>query len=133
VPLHLTKVAFGSTSVDMLAGRIEHHAARGELNLTTRYLPKRHAEIVGGSLYWIIKHQLAARSPIIGFADSGDGRTHIRLEPRVILVHPIPRRAHQGWRYLDAANAPVDLEDMGATGDVLPSDMVGELAGLGLL
>jgi hypothetical protein len=133
MPVHLTKVAFGASSVEILEERIARHAAAGEVRLTTRYLPKRHAEIAGGSLFWIIKHQLAARCPIIGFAESDDGRTNIRLEPRLIRVVPLPRRAHQGWRYLDDANAPVDLDDGGATGSGLPGDLAGELAGLGLL
>jgi hypothetical protein len=133
MPLHLTKVAFGSTSVDMLGERIESHAARGELRLTTRYLPKRHAELVGGSLFWIIKHQLVARCAILGFGDSDDGRTLIRLEPRLVLVQPIARRAHQGWRYLDDSDAPVDLGGECVAGEAIPHQLAGELAGLGLL
>ena len=56
MPLHLTKVAFGVTSVDQLAARWRARAASGEGYLTTRYLPKRHEEVTGaGSLYWIVK------------------------------------------------------------------------------
>ena len=66
MPLHLTKVAFGCTSVDFLAERLSLRAEAGPVFLTTRYLPKRHEEIMGqGSLFWIIKHQLIARSPRI--------------------------------------------------------------------
>ncbi|MFX5693475.1 DUF1489 family protein, partial [Acinetobacter baumannii] len=62
-----------------------------------------------GSLYWIIKHQLVARSPILGFGEADGGRTAILIEGRAIRLQPMPRRAHQGWRYLEAADAPPDL------------------------
>lgn len=128
--LHLTKVAFGAAGVDDLRDRL---AARGPgpVALTTRYLPKRHAEIVGGSLFWILKHQLVARSPILGFDTAEGGRTAILLDPALVLVLPAPKRAHQGWRYLEDANAPVDL----GTGDAgeLPRDLAGRLAELGLV
>ena len=49
--LHLTKVAYQAQSLEEMHGWF---AARGEVaRLTTRYLPKRHAELVGGSLFWI--------------------------------------------------------------------------------
>ena len=75
MPLHLTKVAFGAASVDLLAERLRARAAAGPVFLTTRYLPKRHEEVAGqGSLYWIIKHQLVARSPILRFGEAEGGR-----------------------------------------------------------
>lgn len=131
MPLHLTKVAYGATSLEDLMGWF---ATRGEeAFLTTRYLPKRHAEIAGaGSLFWILKHQLVARSPILRFAEAEAGKTHIVIHTGLIQVHPRPRRAHQGWRYLDEQDAPADLAD-GAGGDMLPANLAGELARLGLV
>ena len=128
--LHMTKVAYGATSLEDMRGWF---ATRGaEAFLTTRYLPKRHAEMVGGSLYWILKHHLVARSPILRFEEAEGGRTHIVIEPRLIEVRPLPRRAHQGWRYLDAAGAPPDLgEDESA--EALPLALASELAKLGLV
>jgi hypothetical protein len=131
VPLHLTKIAFGSRSVDTLIAWLERQAP--EALLTTRYLPKRHEEIAGGSLYWIHEHALVGRSPIIGFAQREDGRWHIRLEPRLIRVQTTPRRAHQGWRYLDEKDAPPDLGAEGQAAEALPARLVGELAKLGLV
>ena len=55
------------------------------------------------------------------------------LANRLIEVHPMPRRAHQGWRYLDDANAPPDLGADMAEGDALPGELVSELAKLGLV
>lgn len=134
--VHLTKVAFGCSTLDELSERIAMRAAAGQfVTLTTRYLPKRHEEIAGqGSLYWIVRHQLAARSPIIDFAEAEGGRTAIRLEPRLILVEPRPRRAHQGWRYLEPAEAPADLGGGAVQAmDELPPAMLGDLSAIGLL
>lgn len=138
VPLHLTKVAFGCDSIEFLQDRLALRAAQGAMFLTTRYLPKRHAEIVGaegggGSLFWIIKHQLIGRSPITGFGEAEGGRVAIHLEPRLVLVQARPKRAHQGWRYLEGADAPADLGGVGGGVDALPPHLVGELAGLGLI
>jgi len=133
VPLHLTKVAFACDSVDFLRSRLEARAAAGGLALTTRYLPKRHAEIDGGSLFWILKHQLVGRSPILGFGEAEGGRTAILLAPELVLVQARPKRAHQGWRYLEDADAPRDLGDLEGGADELPPSLMGELAGLGLL
>lgn len=132
--LHLTKVAFGCDSVDFLQSRLESRAADGgAVALTTRYLPKRHAEIVGGSLFWILKHQLVGRSPILGFGEAEGGRTAILLAPQLVRVAPRPKRAHQGWRYLEAADAPPDLDDAAAGVEALPADLAQALGALGLL
>ncbi|MCP4636399.1 MULTISPECIES: DUF1489 domain-containing protein [unclassified Sphingomonas] len=132
MPLHLTKVAFACDSVDHLAQRLG--ARRSPWALTTRYLPKRHEEIGGqGSLFWILKHQLVGRTPILGFGEAEGGRTAILMEPRLILVAARPKRAHQGWRYLEAKDAPPDLGEAGAGLDELPPALMGELAGLGLI
>jgi len=130
--LHMTKIAFQSESADSLRAWLESHEAAGEARLTTRYLPKRHVEMAGGSLYWILASQLVGRSPLLGFAEREDGKHWIRLAPRLIAVAPRPKRAHQGWRYLAAADAPPDLGGDGE-GDALPGDMAAALGRLGLL
>jgi hypothetical protein len=133
--LHLTKVAYGCTSLADLTERVARRAAvEGQMFMTTRHLPKRHAEILGGgSLFWIIKHQLVARAVILNFAPTAEGRMDIMLEPRVIPVRPIPRRAHQGWRYLEGSDAPADLLDGSMGGDVLPAELISELSDLSLI
>jgi hypothetical protein len=132
--LHLTKVAFGATSVDHLAERLKARAEAGPLFLTTRYLPKRHEEISGqGSLFWIIKHQLVARSPILRFGEAEGGKVAIHLDPHLVLVQARPKRAHQGWRYLEATDAPADLGgDASGLADMPPA-LVGKLAELALI
>ncbi len=130
----MTKIAFGAESPAHLRQRLESYAEAGEIRLTTRYLPKRHEEMVGGSLYWILNHTLVGRSPILGFMDNGQGRTWIRLRPELIPVRSIPKRAHQGWRYLEDKDAPPDLGGAGADArDEMPSKMLGELMKMGLV
>lgn len=129
--LHMTKIAYGSESVETLRQWVEGH--QDAALMTTRYLPKRHEEMVGGSLYWIHEHVLVARSPILGFEQRPDGRWWIRLEPRLIPVEPRRKRAHQGWRYLAEEDAPADLESDTEAGDSLPGRLIGELSKLGLV
>jgi hypothetical protein len=134
MPLHLTKVAFGVASLDQFVERWRGREGDPPYELGTRYLPKRWEDIAGqGSLYWILKHQLIARSPIVGFGELPGGRVAIRLDPRLVLVQARAKRAHQGWRYLEHGDAPVDLgagsEGVGA----LPPDLVGRLAELALI
>ncbi len=133
--LHLTKIAYDTDSVEDLREWLESRAAtpEGEARLTTRYLPKRMEELAGGSLYWIHGHALVGRSPILGFAQKDDGKWWIRLEPRLIPVHPRPRRAHQGWRYLKVEDAPADLAEGEIAGEAMPGRLVSELAKLGLV
>ncbi|WP_119082585.1 DUF1489 family protein [Altererythrobacter sp. B11] len=130
MPLSMTKIAYRSAGVDALRQWVESGA---EAHMTTRYLPKRHAEMIGGSLYWIIEHAMVARSEILGFEQREDGRWTIRLAPRLILVHPRAKRAHQGWRYLEEEDAPPDLAPGDVAGDVLPIRLVRELGKLGLV
>jgi hypothetical protein len=134
MPLHLTKVAFGATSLDHLATRLRERSADGPVFLTTRYLPKRHEEIVaGGLLFWIIKHTLVARSPILHFGEAEGGRVAIHIDPALVLTEGRPKRAHQGWRYFEAADAPADLGDGVLAGDAMPVGLIGKLAALGLI
>jgi hypothetical protein len=131
MPLNMT---FGAESPKHLRERLESYAAEGEVRLTTRYLPKRIEEMAGGSLYWIHAHTIIGRSPIIGFMENGSGRYWIRLEPRLIPVRSIPKRAHQGWRYLSEKDAPPDLGLDEADGrDEMSPKMLGELMRMGLV
>lgn len=131
--LHLSKVAFACASLDALAERQRTRVTDGFVPLTTRFMPKRADELVGGSLYWIVKHRLLARQTILGFATGADGRTIVRLDPLLIRVRAAPKRAHQGWRYLAAADAPADLDGEPDGIDALPPALLGKLAGLALV
>ena len=136
MPLHLTKVAFGAKSREDMAGWF---ATRGEeARLTTRYLPKRHAELASpdgknGSLFWILKGQLVFRSPILSFEEAEGGKTHIVISTKLIPLYPQPCRAHQGWRYLAEENAPRDLAPGEDAGEAMPGNLASDLAQLGLV
>ena len=130
MPLHLTKVAFGAKSREDMATWFATRSA--EAQLTTRYLPKRHAELLGGSLFWILKGQLVFRSPILRFEEAEGGKTHIVISTKLIALYPAPCRAHQGWRYLNEENAPRDLAEGEDAGEVMPGKLAGDLARLGL-
>lgn len=147
--LHLLKLCVGVSSIGDLSGWIEEqtlHARRlgrsFEQRHTTRMVPKREAEILAapegpGSLYWVIKGQIACRQQLLAirpFTDGeGIGRCHLVLEPTVIPVEPRPYRAFQGWRYLAAKDAPRDLSDRAKGLEAMPEGMRRELAGLGLI
>ena len=132
-PLHITKVAVGCGDVEVLRVRSEGRTAGGEAPIQTRYRPTRHAELVGGSLYWIIKHRLTVRQRILGFVETDDGRWLIRLDPELIPVRTKARRAHQGWRYLTGDDAPEDLNGEEDALAAMPARLVGRLAALALI
>ena len=145
MPLHLVKLCVGCESIEDLAAwqaerlaRMKQAGQKPELSHRTFQTPKRRAELLdGGSLYWVIKGVIQVRQPIV---DLGEGRKDdgtpcclIVLENRLVPVRPVPRRPFQGWRYLDAADAPADLTGANAQIADMPPAMRRELAELGLL
>jgi hypothetical protein len=131
--LHISKVAVGCASLDALRRRQAGRVADGEVPIVTRFRPKRAEELVGGSIFWILQHRITARQTILGFGESeADRRTIIRLDPQLVPVRLAPKRAHQGWRYLPAADAPGDLGD-GGIGAELPPPLVQALSALALI
>ena len=130
--LHLTKVAFACRDLEALQRRIASRAVGGEVRVATRMRPKRAAELIGGNLYWIVKHRLVAGLQILRREDRDDGRIDIVCSAELITVSPMPRRAHQGWRYLEDADAPSGDDDGSGLG-ALPPQLYGRLAALALL
>jgi hypothetical protein len=143
--LHLIKLCVGCDSIQDLEEWIEENRILNrrlrrvyEQTHTTRMVPKRAGEIVeGGSLFWVIRGQIACRQRLMEirpFTDSdGIGRCHLVLEPVVTPVEPRPFRPFQGWRYMEAMDAPRDL-GLG-TQDIrqMPEALRRELAELGLI
>jgi hypothetical protein len=143
--LHLIKLCVGCDSVKELEAwirqRLREKKKRGERPQhvhTTRMMPKRADELLdGGSLYWVIRGELACRQRLLDvdpFRDrDGIGRCRLVLEPKVVLVQPRGWRAFQGWRYLQARDAPADLAHAAPGSVNMPEPMRRELRELGLL
>ena len=141
--LHLVKLCVGCESLSDLAAwqkqRLKEKKAKGqkpELIHVTRQTPKRAEELLdGGSLYWVIKGQIAARQKLIELRPmcvKGVPHCGLVYHKELVAVRPRPRSAFQGWRYFEPADVPPDLGD--AKGDKnLPEALRRELAALGLL
>ena len=130
--LHLTKVAFACRDFDALQERVKRRAAGGEVRIATRMRPKRADELIGGNLFWIVRHTIISGLEILRFEDREDGRIDIVCSAELRTVSPMPRRAHQGWRYLEDKDAPTGDEDGTGLG-TLPTRLYGKLASLALV
>lgn len=145
MPLHLLKLCVGCDSIRDLEDWIEenraHHRRLGrayEQTHTTRMVPKRAPEILaGGSLYWVVKGLVACRQRILAVRPTTDGdgirRCRLVLDAEVVPVTPRPCRPFQGWRYLEARDAPGDLARSGGEVASMPEPLRRELAELGLI
>jgi hypothetical protein len=145
MPLHLIKLCVGCDSVadleDWIKQKLKEKKRRGqkaEHIHTTRMMPKRAAELTqGGSLFWVIRGQITCRERILAirpFTDKdGIGRCRVVLDGKLVLVEPRPRSAFQGWRYLEAKEAPRDLARAAPGAAKMPEQMRRELRELGLL
>ncbi|HRX35801.1 MAG TPA: DUF1489 domain-containing protein [Aestuariivirga sp.] len=138
MPLNLLKLCVGVTEIEELESWVkERRKGLDTLDHVTRMFPKRRDEILaGGSLFWVIRGMILCRQPIADLepVTGGDGieRCRIVFKPKIIPVRPVPRRAFQGWRYLEEADAPPDLPKA-QKADGLSAKMRRELAELGLL
>jgi hypothetical protein len=143
--LHLIKLCVGCDSVrdleDWIKQKLKEKKKRGEKPErihTTRMVPKRADELVdGGSLFWVIRGEIACRERIRAvrpFVDKdGIGRCALVLDPKVVLVQPRSYRAFQGWRYLAAKDAPRDLDKAAPGAAAMPEKLRRELRELGLM
>jgi len=109
-----------------------------ELMHITRSFPRRATEVLdGGSIYWVIKGVIRLRQVITDLRETvnkdGNPACAIVYARDHVLTEPRPFRAFQGWRYLDPADAPRDLDDVGAGAEELSPEMADELRSLGLL
>jgi hypothetical protein len=105
MPLHLIKLAVGCESVKELKSWVAERALKAKQNglprhhtHITRMVPKRSDELLaGGSLYWVIRGEIAAREKLLAiepFRDrDGIGRCRLVMQPKVIAVAPRPMRA----------------------------------------
>ncbi len=143
--LHLLKLCVGADSIEDLQSWVEERVAerlrRGappQSLHVTRMTPKRSDDLLaGGSLYWVIRGQIAVRqalNAIEPFRDAdGVGRCRLWLAPALTRVFPRPMRAFQGWRYLAGEDAPPDISGDNYGVAAMPDAMRRALSGLGLL
>jgi len=137
---NLIKLCVGAERVEDLVHWQQQPRAKGPDGLprhVTRMWPKRtDALLNGGSLYWVFKGMILARQVILRLegVDRGDGITRcgILLDPTVIRVEATPKRPFQGWRYLNAQDAPRDLRDSRRDEDSLPPALHAALAEIGV-
>ena len=141
--LHLVKLAVGIDDVpaftDWVARRVREVQERGErpnIRHITRRMPRRAAELLaGGSLFWVVAGAIRVRQRLLGFeAVEVDGKSScaIVLEGVLIPTRAKKHRPFQGWRYLEAKDAPRDLVNQGGLA-ALPPEMADELQELGLI
>ncbi len=130
--LHLIKLCVGVERVEQLrdwqAQRTLARRASGEDDHpfhVTRMRPRRSREVLdGGSLYWVIKRVVQVRQRILALdeviGEDGIKRCKLVLDYPLVETQPVPRRAFQGWRYLESKDAPADLSRSGDGADLPP-------------
>jgi hypothetical protein len=139
--VHIVKLCVGADSVEDLAewqiGQIKRaKKLKRRLNPVcgTRMWPKRVEDVLaGGSLYWVIKGVISVRQRIVAIDDVTDDhgqRCGLYLDAHLQRTVPQPRRAFQGWRYLEAKDAPADLSEAEGGAD-LPEHLRRQLVELG--
>ena len=137
-PLHMMKLCVGAPDPAVLERWQRERFGGGPAEHVTRMWPKHCDELLaGGSIYWVFRGTMLARQRLIGFeerkGEDGIARCALILDPQLVRVAGVPRRAFQGWRYLPAADAPPDLPAGRAAETALPPRLARELAEMGLL
>jgi len=144
MPVNLLKTAAGLQEIDQLVARQAPNKFKYEGQKATwaytRYAPKRADEIIesGGSIYWILKNRIQVRQKILGFLmveEDNDTWCKIVVEPQLHRTLSMPKKAIQGWRYLEGKSVPKDrgMYLTGQNDDEPPAEMYEELRKLGLL
>jgi len=135
--LHLCKLSVGVREVTELR---ERQASADPPCHQTRNFPRRAAEVLaGGSIYWVIGGVMLVRQRIIDIRadqwDDGSACATLVFDAELVPVAGRKVRAFQGWRYLQAADAPQDLLSAPtASGEfALPETMRRDLRALCLL
>ncbi|MEX1061003.1 MAG: DUF1489 domain-containing protein [Methyloceanibacter sp.] len=143
--VHLIKLCVGVETAKELADwqdeRLKHLKRAGktpELCHRTLQTPRRRDEVLdGGSLYWVIKGFVLVRQRVLDLKadvkDDGTACCGIVLDPELVFTRPHPRRAFQGWRYLDPADVPPDVQGFADGADEMPRAMREELRELRLI
>ena len=103
--LNLIKLCVGCDSITDLAQWQKKRAAQrkkqggsGDIMHITRHTPKRSEELLnGGSIYWVIKGQIAVRQRLVGFRQvTREGVPHCAIVLDKTLV-PTERRTYRAF------------------------------------
>jgi hypothetical protein len=143
--VHLLKLCVGVDTVQELKDwqderlkRLKRAGKTTELCHRTLQAPRRRDEVLdGGSLYWVIKGVILVRQRILDLRpdtkDDGVACCGIVLDPELVATRAQARRAFQGWRYLQASDAPADLRVVGEADGDMPKAMRADLRELRLI
>ena len=139
--LHIIKLAVGARDIAHLAEYQQARLRAGQvLRHQTRNMPKRAAEVTsGGSMYWVVSGVVLVRQRITAILadkrEDGSACASLVLDPGLIQVAARVMKPFQGWRYLNAADAPADLTAFSPQSGIekLPEEMRVALAELALL
>jgi hypothetical protein len=118
--LHILKLCVGCDSIEELAdwqrrrlAALRRAGTEAELMHVTRQTPRREGFGPGSSIYWVIGGFIRVKQIITALREvrGADGilRCGLVLDPELVATEPVPRRAFQGWRYLDESGAPASL------------------------
>ena len=102
--LNLIKLCVGCDSIadleEWIAEKLAEKKRRrqpAEHIHTTRMLPKRAEELIGSSLYWVIRGQISCRERILAIRTTtgkdGIRRCQVVMDGKLVLVEPRPRSA----------------------------------------
>jgi hypothetical protein len=143
--VHLIKLCVGCDTVEELAiwqaerlKRLKRARKMPELCHRTLQMPRRREEVLdGGSLYWVIRGFVLVRQRVLDLRpdakDDGTACCGIVLDKELVATRAHPRRAFQGWRYLEVADAPKDAGVVDAAVEDMPRGMRDELRELRLI
>jgi hypothetical protein len=142
---HIQKLCVGCDSIEELAdwqrrrlAALRRADTKAELMHVTRQTPRREGFGPGSSIYWVMGGLIRVKQKITALREvrGTDGilRCGLALDPELIPTEPVPRRAFQGWRYLDASEAPASLTHNTSSADAaMPPSMRQALAELRLI
>jgi hypothetical protein len=143
--IHLVKLCVGCDTVQDLKDwqderlkQLKRAGQTPELCHRTLQAPRRSEEVLdGGSLYWVIRGVILVRQRIIDLRpdtkDDGTPCCGIVYDEELVATRPQARRAFQGWRYLNPADAPADLRVVGEDEGDMPKAMRADLRELRLI
>src|SRR5262245_29393575 len=140
--LNLIKLCVGCDCIADLADWQKKRAAQrkkqgssGDIMHITRHTPKRADELLdGGSIYWVIKGQIAVRQRLLGFRQvTREGVPHcaIVLEKKLVPTERRAYRAFHGGSDFTPNDAPRDIKKTDKA--ALPKALHAELTELALL